>query len=214
MKVIQCWDDGLVSDIRLTELLRSFDAKATFNLCRDFHHQQRRVMWRYQENDVVVLASHELLDVYGGFCVANHSLSHPCLTDLSRDEIHRQVTDNKHWLEDTFCRSIEGFCYPFGAHDQTTQQIVVESGHRYARTVSQQIIPFSQQDPFVLSPSCHFLDPDFWHYYEQAVEVGVFYFWGHSYELLSEAMWQQFERKLARIAQDSRSEWANIIDTL
>ena len=32
MKVVQCWDDGVVNDVRLTNLLRKYNAKATFNL--------------------------------------------------------------------------------------------------------------------------------------------------------------------------------------
>ena len=32
MKVVQCWDDGVVNDARLVELLRHYGAKATFNL--------------------------------------------------------------------------------------------------------------------------------------------------------------------------------------
>ena len=30
MKVVQCWDDGVVTDIRLIEILRKYNAKATF----------------------------------------------------------------------------------------------------------------------------------------------------------------------------------------
>lgn len=32
LKVVQCWDDGVYTDLRLTELLRKYNAKATFNL--------------------------------------------------------------------------------------------------------------------------------------------------------------------------------------
>jgi len=33
IKVAQCWDDGVATDIRLIEILRKYNAKATFNLC-------------------------------------------------------------------------------------------------------------------------------------------------------------------------------------
>ena len=32
MKVVQCWDDGVITDIRLIEILKKYNAKATFNL--------------------------------------------------------------------------------------------------------------------------------------------------------------------------------------
>ena len=41
LKVIQCWDDGVVNDIRLIELLRRYKAKATFNLNPGFHSALR-----------------------------------------------------------------------------------------------------------------------------------------------------------------------------
>ena len=33
IKVAQCWDDGVATDIPLTEILRKYNARATFNLC-------------------------------------------------------------------------------------------------------------------------------------------------------------------------------------
>jgi hypothetical protein len=39
----------------------------------------------------------------------------------------------------------------------------------------------------------------------------VFFFWGHSYELTSEAlMWADLEDKIARITADRAAEWVNI----
>ena len=32
LKVVQCWDDSLTTDIPLVELLRKYHAKATFNI--------------------------------------------------------------------------------------------------------------------------------------------------------------------------------------
>ena len=33
IKVAQCWDNGVATDIRLIEILRKYNARATFNLC-------------------------------------------------------------------------------------------------------------------------------------------------------------------------------------
>lgn len=41
LKVVQCWDDGVVKDIRLAEILRKYKAKATFNLNPGFHGEDR-----------------------------------------------------------------------------------------------------------------------------------------------------------------------------
>ena len=65
----------------------------------------------------------------------------------------------------------------------------------------------------LLTPSCHFQAKDFYARYEKAKETGVFYFWGHTYEMMdSEGMWNQLEQKIAFISQDEDAEWADVID--
>ncbi len=59
-------------------------------------------------------------------------------------------------------------------------------------------------------PSCHFLAPDFWTRYEIAKEGGLFYFWGHSYELVSETMWMALENTVQRIDGDPDSAWGDL----
>jgi hypothetical protein len=41
---------------------------------------------------------------------------------------------------------------------------------------------------------------------------GVFYFWGHSYEMINDQMWSLFEEKIKRISNDSGSEWGIVAD--
>ena len=42
---------------------------------------------------------------------------------------------------------------------------------------------------------------------------GIFYFWGHSYEMLDCAgLWNQFEQKLAMFAEDPEVQWIDVID--
>ena len=41
MKVIQCWDDGITNDIRLTGILRPRDARVRFNLNLGLHEREQ-----------------------------------------------------------------------------------------------------------------------------------------------------------------------------
>ena len=61
-------------------------------------------------------------------------------------------------------------------------------------------------------PCCHFLAPDFWLRYESAKQGGVFYFWGHSYEMITEAMWIGFGDMIGQISADPESRWAYVSD--
>ncbi len=212
MKVVQCWDDGLVSDIQLIDILKKYDAKATFNISAGLNQTSRQALWCYEGTDVVALARGELRDVYTGFDIANHSLSHPNLTTLSGEDAYYQISENKRVLEYIFGREIKGFCYPFGGADEKVRDIVAQCGHTYARTTERQDSQQFGDDKFLLKPNCHFLDPDFWDLYEKAKEEGVFYFWGHTYEMKNDAMWLDFEEKIKRITEDEDSEWDSVFN--
>jgi hypothetical protein len=82
----------------------------------------------------------------------------------------------------------------------------------YARTVKNVAQPFPPEDAMAFHPNCHFLAVDFWDRYEKAREGGVFYFWGHSYELINEGMWAAFDAQTARISADPAARWADVVD--
>ncbi len=211
MRVAQSWDDGVVDDIRLTELLRRYGATSTFNLNPGLHRPQRSFGWRYGHKDVWRLGRDELVSVYAGFEIANHSLSHPNLPDLPSAELEWEVGESRRILQNWFQQPIRGFCYPFGGCNPAVREVVRAAGHIYARTVTEIELLFPPTDPMALGVSCRFQDPAFWTLYERARAAdGVFCFWGHSYELIGDAMWADLENKIARISADPVAEWVNL----
>ena len=87
VKVAQCWDDGVLNDLRLVELLRKYNAKATFNLNPALHEKSRRkVDGTYKFKgiyDAGKLSLDELTDVYEGFQVASHTMMNSWRTRLT-----------------------------------------------------------------------------------------------------------------------------------
>lgn len=70
---------------------------------------------------------------------------------------------------------------------------------------------FPPVDMLEFGVNCRFADPAFWARYECAkASNGVFFFWGHSYELVNEAMWADLEDKIAGISADPAAEWVNL----
>lgn len=67
-------------------------------------------------------------------------------------------------------------------------------------------------DPFRFVLDCHFAAPDFWERFTatKARGAAVFYFWGHSYEMLTEADWARMDRLLAELAADPEVEFASL----
>jgi len=214
MKVVQCWDDGVVDDIRLIEILRLHDAKASFNLNMGRHPVVPPTGWNYHDvKQVRQLALGELIPIYEGFPIANHTFSHPHLTRISYEEAEREIREGRDSLEQHFGRAVKGFAYPFGDTNAAVGEMVKAAGHVYARTCDTAEKVYPPADPMDFRASCHFLDPAFWEKYEQVKNDGnVFYFWGHSYEMVTEADWQDFDSKIRRITEDSEAEWVELPD--
>jgi len=213
IRILQCWDDGVADDIRLCDLLRKHGAKASFNLNFGLHSEQRSAPWRYAEaKDVVRLGRSELRSVYHGFTIANHSLSHPWPTRIPVAEWRREVLDGRKQLQDHFGQSVDGFAYPFGDCNDAVADVVREAGHCYARTCANLTPCLPAEDPFRQAADCHHASPDFWDRYERAKAAGAtaFYFWGHSYEFLTERDWLAFGEKLKRFNADSDAVWADL----
>lgn len=213
IRIVQSWDDGVVEDVRLTKLLRKYRAFADFNLVPGLYSAERSWGWRQGERDVWRLGRNELTAVYEGFDIASHSMSHPDLTRTDHGRLWYEIRESKRVLEEMFQREVPGFCYPFNAYNERVIQSIREAGYRYARG-SDAGTEYPPAEPLVFSPTCHFLAEDFWDQYRRTKEkdTGVFYFWGHSYELTTESMWEDFERKLAEIEADDEAEWGRLQD--
>lgn len=213
MKLAQCWDDGVNDDVRLTEILRKYHAKGSFNLNMETHKDARSGGgWKYKDvKEVFRLSLGELKEVYDGFLVANHTLTHPWLTKISIEEARRDIFEGRDRLEQHFGYAIKGFAYPFGNYNEAVAELVREAGHVYGRTTINVAEIFPVENPQAFHPNCHFLDPAFWEKFEHVkAGNGTFYFWGHSYEIITEADWQDFDAKIARLSKEG--EWVNLPD--
>ena len=197
MTVVQCWDDGVTTDARLARICRRNGAKATFNLNAGQHEAKRKAVWAYKGTDVGRLGWSEMRAVYDGFTIANHSLTHPSLAQIPLDAARRDISEGRDRLQQFFGQPVRGFAYPNGSYNEEVMAAVREAGHVYARTTLNVPLPFPPENAMAFHPCCHFLAPDFWARYENAKPGGVFYFWGHSYEMITEAMWTEFENMRA-----------------
>ena len=208
--VVQCWDDGVTADARVAEVLRRHNARATFNLNAGLHKEARTPGWMHQGTQVWRLGWSEMKEVYSGFTIANHSLTHPRLDGMPPDAARRDIVEGRDRLQQFFAQPVTGFAYPGGSYDEAVMGLVREAGHVYARTTLNVACPFPPENAMAFHPCCHFLAPDLWARYEAAKSCGVFYFWGHSYEITTEAMWTAFEALIERISSDPHARWGDV----
>ena len=153
-----------------------------------------------------------MAEIYEDFSIANHSLTHPHLEQIPIEDARKEIVEGRKQLQDFFDAPISGFAYPFGSYNEVVMDALRDAGHVYARITENAPLAFPPEDPMAFHPTCKFDNVDFWKHYEKAKECGVFYFWGHSYEMINGEMWQSFEDKIRKITADENSEWVDVID--
>ena len=222
VKVAQCWDDGVATDIRLIEILRRYNAKATFNLCPGNipaetvpPHWNDPLFrgWSFNGFSGGQVGKKELKSVYDGFQVASHCWKHETVGTLPDGEFLKAATDARTFLEDFFQQECPGFAWPCGKHTPETERMLREAGFRYGRTVENTSDVSANVNPLALASNCHFANSRFWQIFDEAKSTGVFYFWGHSYEMMDvPQLWERFEVKIKTLSEDPDVEWVDVID--
>ena len=216
VRVAQCWDDGLVTDRRLVEILRRYQAKATFNLDPSLHDKTkcRQVGILKDRFKVYKLPWCEVPEVYDGFEVASHTMSHCNAHEVDARVFLEEALGARRVLEELFQRECLGFAWPYGRYTPETVRMLSDAGFAYGRTTENAEPVLPVENPMILRSSVHHQKPEFWESFERAKAAnGVFYFWGHSFEFMDdENLWGEFEEKIRRLSADPEVRWVNVID--
>ena len=155
----------------------------------------------------------DLTTVYDGFQVASHCWQHETVGLVSDDVFLKAAVDARNFLEETFGRECRGFAWPCGKHTPETEQMLAEAGFRYGRTVENISDVTANTNPLALASSCSFQSSAFWRLFDAAKSTGVFYFWGHSYEMMDvPQLWERLELKIKTLSEDPDVEWVDVID--
>ncbi len=185
------FDDGVVQDIRMIELLNKYGMKGTFNLNYELLGVDFLGSTFWGGKMIRKKIKHEeVRSVYEGHEVAGHTLSHPYLPKLSEREIIREVEEDRLRLSELCGYEVVGMAYPSGGVTQHVADVIRNNtGMKYARTV-QSTFGFDKQDDLLLfNPSVHVIEEG-----EKAFEVAekfinlkpetpqLCYVWVHSYE--------------------------------
>jgi len=212
---MQCWDDGDVDDIRLIEILKKHGAKGTFNICPGGNKSERVVAHDFGgKYDVYRLALDEMPQVYEGFCIGGHTMTHQDLRNIEPERAITELVDCKKYIADHFGQTELGMAYPCGLYDDAVKKLVEKAGYLYSRTVGNVALKLNTDDPMALHTHCHFLASDFWDKFEAVKAVdGDFYFWGHAFELMGDdARWQELDAQIGRLTDDPATEWIDVRD--
>ena len=190
------YDDGVVQDIRLIELLDKYGLKCTFNLNPARQTRSRRI----EKAPIVVqnLDLEELPSVYSGHEIAGHTWSHLHLDQLDEQQVFEEIHRCQDTLSQLFSRPVFGMAYPYGEYNERVIEIAKKCGVQYARTCIQSMNFSVGHNMLALSTTCRHAAPQLLRLAEQFVslrphEPQLFYVWGHSYEFDQQNNWDVME---------------------
>ncbi len=196
------FDDGTVQDVRFTEILNQYGLKCTFNLNSGFFGQRHRIVHDGIDCDHTEITADMVPALYRGHEVAVHTVDHPDLSTLSREEIIREVEEDRLRLEALCGYPIVGMAYPGG--EKPYNEFVIEvlkrdTAIRYARTVG--INPHFTMPERLLEwhPNCDVKDVRLFALAERFLAAEeerdqLFFVWGHSFEFDKYDSWDRFQR--------------------
>ena len=189
------YDDGVIFDRRLIEIMQKNGIKGTFNLNSGSMPKEPS-----ETNRRLCPADAVKLYLGSGMEVAVHGLHHPYWNQIPPALANYDILSDRLNLEEMFGTVIRGAAYPFGATSDDAVAMLRAAGITYCRTtVSNE--NFSQPTDWLRMPTtCHHGNARLMELADQFLNRKIiraplfFLVWGHSYEFNDNNNWEVIER--------------------
>lgn len=206
------YDDGVVQDIRLMEILNQNGIKATFNINTGLYLPEDTVREKYYGR--MKFSEAKALYTNSGHEVAVHGLTHPALDRIPSDEALTEILEDRKNIEKQYGTLARGMAYPGGTYSQQVMEELKLCGICYARTIqSTEQVDFPK-NWLEWHPTCHHKNPKLMEITKRFVDespkygnrIWMLYVWGHSFEFDLQDNWHIIE-EFARYAGGKEDIW-------
>lgn len=197
------YDDGVEQDVRFVELLNRYGLRGTFNL--NSLLMERRFAWTHDSGLVVRrLPPESAACLYAGHEVASHTLTHPYMDSLTREEIMHQLSADRAKLQRLTGQEVAGFAVPFDYYSELIALCARECGFEYAR-ISEESGAFRAEDDAYHWRATVFhcsseVEGLFRRFLDTEEELACFQLVGHTYDLDAGDMWDRIEALFAAVS--------------
>ena len=187
--LIMSFDDGRSQDRRLIEMFNRYGIRGTFHLNSATLGQEGYV------------SPAEVHDLYRGHEVSSHTVNHHNLTELSPNEIRREIAEDIDNLGKLTGYLIRGLAYPYGAYNQIILNELRILNIDYARTTIITENFTIQKDFLTFETTCH---------HSRALEIGTHFLKGRNNQLELMLVWGHSHEFDGILARDKTKEWQYI----
>lgn len=191
--IVLSFDDGTIYDCRFIEILNKYNISATFNL----NSKLDDFVWYYKDKPVRRLKLNECVDLYKGHEVASHTLTHPYLTSLTKEELIKEVKEDVENLSKIFGYEIVSFGTPFSMFNEEVIKTINENTNLKYLRLSKFTNDTKPNDPSHIFLNVYFDDKDIFNKIDDFInnsdDKGMFIIVGHSYEFELDNKWDVIE---------------------
>ena len=191
------YDDGVIEDLRLMELMKKYGIKGTFNI-NTFHYEKgNEPEYRLKKSELKEIADNPLFEI------ACHGHTHPYYTFLPQSVVTDDIMTNRKEIEAITDKIIRGFAYPYGPYNEISEESIKAAGIVYARTTKSTNDFFLPENWLQWHPTCHHKNSlelyDKFEAFNRVVSNPVvMYVWGHTYEFDNDNNWELIEELFKR----------------
>lgn len=207
------YDDGVLQDRRLVQMMNQYGIRGTFNLNSRILGRTEEMTLFHKTADISTVSLEEIPALYQSHEVATHGAEHSALTGYGSAGL-LEVMDDRRTFEAVVPYLVRGHAYPFGLYDDTVCDMLKAAGIHYGRTVDSTGKFDIPQDFMRWNPTCHHNDPRLMELAKQFCEKDslfgqpqLFYLWGHSYEFDMEQNWCVMEEFLKYVSDFQNTVW-------
>ena len=193
------YDDGVVQDIRLIDIMNKHGLKGTFNINSGRYFPEDGVREKYYGR--MKLSEAKELYINSGHEVAVHAYTHPFLEKIESAAVVNEIIEDRKSIEREYKTLARGMAYPFGTYSEKVIDILKNCGICYSRTTKSTENFEVPTKWLALDPTCHHNNPRLMELAKRFVEEKprfavanwLFYLWGHSYEFDNDDNWNVIE---------------------
>ena len=193
------YDDAVVQDIRLIEIMNKYGLKGTFNVNSGMYLPEDIIREKFHGR--LKLSEAKEFYINSGHEIAVHAFNHPFLENLDDSEIIYEITEDRRSIEEQYGVIARGMAYPYGTYSKRVISVLEKCKIAYARTTNSTYNFKLPQDWLELHPTCHHKSDRLCDLIKEFVEnsrpwgnAEMFYLWGHSYEFDNDNNWEVIER--------------------
>ena len=134
--VVITFDDGFADNLWFAlEVLKKFKITPIIFLTVSYIGTDK-IFARYQnkEKDRFLNWKEVIEMTKNGVEFGSHTLTHPFLTKITRQQAEKEIIDSRKIIEDKTGKEVKFFCYPYGDYNSEIIEIVEKSGYKAAVT--------------------------------------------------------------------------------